>query len=98
MHRKRNVRDERPRSGCPCKEIFFLLPRLFKAGVGGWLVLAFELYENARVLRRLIPKRNLMGRKRRLAARAIGLDLKAFVDQPLVMELLDCPPDRFDVL
>ncbi len=53
---------------------------------------------DARVLDVLVALRDLVARERRAVARAVRDDLEALVEQVLVPQLLERPPDRLDVV
>ena len=79
------VGNKRPRRGRPGEEI--RVRRLFGA----------EADVDARVLHFLISEADLMRGEHRVRARAIPLNLKAFVEQVLVVHLLEQPPHRLHV-
>ena len=85
--RDRDVAGQRPGGGCPHQQV-----------VAG-LIAQRELDKDAGVLRAfLVALRQLVAAERRAAARAIGHDLVALVDQPALPVLLQDPPQRFDVV
>ena len=86
MYHQSNVGDERPGCGRPGQEksIFFIF--------------SFELHENGRIFRFLVALGNFMAGKRRAATGAVGNDLVTFVDQPFFVEIVQYPPDSFDVI
>ena len=56
-----------------------------------------EAHVDAGVDHVLVARRDLVRGQRGAAARAVGHDLVALVEQPLVPHLLERPPDRLDV-
>ena len=85
--RDRDVAGQRPRRGRPHQQV-----------VAG-LIAQRELDEDAGVFRAfLIALRQLVAAERRAAARAVGHDLVALVDQPALPVLLQDPPQRLDVV
>ena len=89
----RGVRHERPRSRGPDQE---LIPRFYGLVTGR--------HREADVYRRVddvlidagLPE--LVARERDLVARAVGDDLELLVEETLVVDRLERPPDRLDVL
>ena len=61
------------------------------------LVAQRELHEHRGVDGVLVAHRHLVARQRGAAARAVGHDLVALREQPLVEDLLERPPDGLDV-
>ena len=91
---ERRIRRQGPRRGGPCQE----------AGGAPTLHLGFgvrdaELAHDGRVLHVAVAARlvQLVGREPRAGGRRVGLDRVALVEQPLVEELLEQPPQRLDV-
>ena len=84
----RDVRDERPRRRGPHEEV----------GVGRATGGDREAHVRRRVDDVLVALRDFVARERGAAARAVGGDPVALVDEALVPHLADDPPDRFDVL
>ena len=74
-----DIAGQRPGCGGPCQEIR-ILTHYFKTGNGGAL------------LHCLVALGYLMGGQRRTASRAVGHDLKPFVQQLFIPDLLQCPP------
>ncbi len=93
-HAQRRVRGERPRRGGPRQ----------KRGGAPALHLGLgredaELRHDGRVLHVAVAARlvQLVRREARAGGRRVGLDGVALVEQPLVEELLEQPPERLDV-
>ena len=80
------VAGQRPRCGRPDQQ------RLLRLGAE-----QRQLDVDARVLDVLIALRHLVRGQRGAAARAVGDDAVALVEQPLGVDLLERPPDRLDV-
>ena len=85
-HGQRGVGQQRPRRGGPAHQR------------DARLVMQREAHEGAQIDHVLVAQRDLVRRQRRAAARAVGHDLVALVQQPLVPHLLERPPDRLDVV
>ena len=83
---QRGVGQQRPRGGGPAHERDALL------------ALDREAHERRRVDHVLVAQRDLVRGQRGAAARAVGHDLVALVQQALVPHLLERPPDRLDVV
>ncbi len=83
VHAQRHVGRKRPGRGRPCQEVSVLAHHL-------------KAHHRGTLLDRLIALGYLMGGKRRTAARAVGHDLKAFIQKPLVPDLLERPPLGLD--
>ncbi len=83
--RERDVRDQGPRRRRPDEEIGVLVDEL-ELDMDGWIL-------DVRV-----SLRHLVARERRAAARAVRDDLVPLVEHVLIPELLENPPDRFDVI
>ena len=94
-HAEGRVRRQGPRRGGPGEEVG-RAPALH-SGLG---VLDAELSHHGGVLHVAVASRlvQLVGREPRAGGRRIGLDGVALVEQPLVEELLEQPPQRLDVL
>ena len=90
IDRDGGVGDERPRRRRPHEQLVAALQRAPVLGDG-------EPHVDGRVLDVLVAERDLVARQRGAAARAVRDDLVAFVQQTLVGDLLQRPPDRFDV-
>ena len=90
VDRDRGVGDERPRGRRPHEE---LVARLQRAAVLG----DREADVDARVDDVLVAERELVRAQRRAAARAVRDDLVALVEQALVADRAQRPPDRLDV-
>ena len=95
---QRRVRGQGPRRGGPSQEI----ERPLDAGEKLLALLVaddFELRRAGRVLHVAVAAGlvQLVGRETRSRRRRIGLDGVALVEQPLVEELLEEPPQRLDV-
>ena len=86
VHRQGGVRQQGPRRGGPAEE-----------GHPG-LVAQREAHVHGRVHDVAVAQRHLVRGQRRAAARAVGHDLVALVEQVLLPDLLERPPDRLDVL
>ena len=86
----RRVRDQGPGRRGPDEQLVAALDRPAVLG-----------HRHPHVERRvddvLVAERHLVARQRRAAARAVGDDLVALVEQALVGDLLQRPPDRLDV-
>ena len=90
VDRDRRVGDQGPRRGGPHEQ---LVARLHRAAVLDHR----QAHVDARIDDVLIAERDLVAGERRAAARAVGHDLVALVEQPLVVDLAQRPPDRLDV-
>ena len=86
VHAERDVGRERPRRSRPGEEV-----RIFQP-------LSLEAHEHGRFLDVLVPLRHLVRGERRAAARAVRDDLMPLVQEPLLPDLFQRPPDRLDVL
>ena len=84
-HRQRGVGEQRPGRGGPRQE------------GDARLVGQREAHVDARVHHVLVALRDLVRGQRGAVTRAVGHDLVALVEQPLVPDLLQRPPDRLDV-
>ena len=84
IHAEREVRGQRPRRRRPCKIVSIVL------------ILGLERDHGGALRHILIALRHLMRGKRRAAARAVGHDLVALVEQALIPDLLQCPPLGLD--
>ena len=97
VHRDARVRQQRPRRGRPHTQP--LGPAAHCRGHGAGGVDEPEPHVGRLVL--LVPVDvglpQLVARQRRAAAGAVGHDLEVLVQEPLVEELLQVPPDRLDV-
>ena len=93
VDRHGRVRDQRPRGGRPDQQ---LIPRLRRVVA----VRDREAHIYGRVDHVLIDARlpELVARQRHLVAGAVRDDLQLLVQQALVVDGLERPPDRFDVL
>ena len=96
VHRRGDVRDERPRRRGPDRQ------RHGHARPAGELLGAGRLQREAHVDRvlgdLLVALRHLVTGDRRAAARAVGHDLEALVEEALVPDAAQDPPDRLDVV
>jgi hypothetical protein len=108
-HRDRLVAGQRPRRRGPHQQIFRRLlcsregggvrngSALAPAsGGGGWE--QGKLYVDRRILNILVAERHLVRGEGGAAARAVGDDLVALVEAPVVPEPSQRPPDRLDVV
>jgi len=86
MERQGHVRDQGPWRGRPDQEI------------GLFLTLQFGADIDRGVAHLLVALRYLMAGERSLAVRAVGEDFMALIDEPLLPELLEDPPDRFNIV
>ena len=84
--RQRHIAGQRPGRGRPDQE------------VGSRLILDRETHKDARIGHVLVALRDFVAAQRRAAARAVGHDLVALVEQPLIPELAQNPPHALDVL
>ena len=82
MDAERKVRRQCPRRGCPRKDVCIL-------------VFYFKSYNCGALFYILISLSHFLGGKRGSAARAVWYDLKAFVEQPFIPDLLQSPPLGF---
>jgi len=85
-HRQRGVAGQRPGRGGPGQE------------VGAGLVLHGKAHEHARIGHLFVTQRDLVTAQRRATAGAVGHHFVALVEQVLVPELAQDPPDALDVL
>ena len=83
VHAERNVGRQCPRCRCPCKKIRILTD-------------ALESHDRGTLLYGLIALCDLLRGERGSAARAVGNDLEALVEQSLVPDGLQCPPLGLD--
>ncbi len=93
VDRDRRVRDERPRGRGPDQQLI--------AGLRGVVALGDrQPHVHRRIDHVLIDARlpELVARQRHLVAGAVGDDLELLVQQALVVDRLERPPDRLDVL
>ena len=86
VHTQRHVGRERPRRGRPREEI-----AVFQA-------LALETDKDGGLLDILVPLRDLVRGERGAAARAVRNDLMPLVQEPLLPNFFERPPDRLDIL
>ena len=90
VDRDRGVGDEGPRRRGPHEQLV--------AGLQRAAVLDHrQAHVDARIDHVLVAEGHLVTGERRAAARAVGHDLVALVEQPLVVDLAQRPPDRLDV-
>ena len=83
IHAECDVGRQRPGCGGPCQEI-------------GILILHLEADDGGSLLQRLVALSNLMGGKRCSAARAVGNNLEALIEQALIPDGPECPPLRLN--
>ena len=83
---KDDVGGQCPRGCCPCQE------------VGVFRICTFEFCDSGGFLYILIALCNLVRGKGCAAARAIGNNLVALIQQALIPNLLQCPPFGFDIV
>ena len=83
VHTERQVGRKRPRRGGPCKDVCVL-------------VFYFESYDRGTLFDVLVSLGNFLGGQRRTAARAVGHDLEALVEQALLPDLFERPPLGLD--
>ena len=86
IHAERDVGRKRPRRGRPCEDISVFVS----------LHLKFD--ESRDLFDVFITLRDLVRRKRRSAARAIGNDFMPLIKKSLFVDFFECPPLRFDVV
>ena len=94
----RRVRDQRPRSRRPDDELVADLKRGLRDRVGRRDGGDGQLHVGRQVGDVVVAERDLVGRERRLAARAVGDDLVALVEAAGVPHLAHRPPARLDVV
>ena len=94
-HAEGRVRGQRPGCGGPCQEVGRAPARHLGFGVAD-----AELRHDGGILHVAVAARlvQLVGREARSGGRRVGLDGVALVEQPLLVELLQKPPQRLDVL
>ena len=96
---QRRIRRQRPRRRRPGQEVELALDALEKA-FAAFVAHHAELRRAGRVLHVAVAARlvQLVGRETRTRRRRVGLDGVALVEQPLVEELFEQPPQRLDIL
>ena len=85
IYTESNVGGQSPGSGCPGQDV-------------GILALYLKAGDGRALLDSLVALRHLVGGQRGSAARAVGNDLKALVEQILLPNLLQRPPFGLDII